>query len=484
MAKTIHQNALPDGKVWATPTKSFFVSMLTRDIELMDAIMDLIDNCIDGVHRQLKKNKKNSHEFLYKGYYAEIKLSEKEFKLKDNCGGIPLDVARQYAFKMGRSEEYHDDDKLETLGMYGIGMKRAIFKMGLKSDVTTWHDKNIFRVTIPEDWSDVPEWMFDYKILKKADLKNLLNESGTVVQITKLHKNISKQFNDDSGFVKDLKIALKNHYGYIIKQGFRISVNGVKIEPIELNILTADPKIKTPKSIKPYVYKSKMDDVDIEIIVGFYRPLASEEEIQQELDGGFAASQSENAGVTILCNDRVVLYCDKTFLTGWGEPPVPKYHTQFIAIAGVVHFRSSTPINLPVTTTKRGLDTSSAIYATAKIKIKEGLRHFTAFTNNWKSPSVERTQLFKSAKKINALKPGQSSSPFIKLTLKRGDDAKYQIPDLPKPNDAISSRFVTISFSKEKEKVEAIKNYFLDGTRASAAEVGAWCFDKIYSQVE
>lgn len=38
-------------KAAAVPTKQFFVSMLTRDISLADAILDLIDNCLDGALR-------------------------------------------------------------------------------------------------------------------------------------------------------------------------------------------------------------------------------------------------------------------------------------------------------------------------------------------------------------------------------------------------------------------------------------------------
>lgn len=474
---------IPEGKVLANPTKAFFVTMLTRDIALMDAIMDLIDNCIDGVHREIKKQKGKKAQYIYKGYHADIILNEKGFVIKDNCGGIPLEVAKHYAFKMGRSEEYHDDDNLETLGMYGIGMKRSIFKIGTAADVITWNNSTLYKVMIPENWSKTPDWMFDYVMLKKSEIKGLLNEAGTYISITSLNKNIIKQFRDQSGFIKDLQIGLRNHYGYIIQQGFRITLNGIQIESIELNLLVADKVSDGKKAIKPYVFSFAMQDVDIEVMVGFYRPPANDEEIQKELEGGFAASQSENAGVTILCNDRVVLYCDKTFLTGWGEPPVPKYHTQFIAIAGVVHFRSAVPINLPVTTTKRGLDTSSAIYAMTKNKIKEGLKYFTSFTNVWKVPNEERAKLFKNTKVINALKPGQSKSPLIKLTKKKGEDGDYQIPDLPKPDDAQRSKYVTISFQREKEKVEAIRSYFLRN-RGSATEVGAWCFDKIHSQVE
>jgi hypothetical protein len=475
-----------EGTVSADPTKRFFVTMLTRDIELMDAIMDLIDNCIDGVHRQ-RKNQKNAEkdEFKYRGYHADINITSNEFTLKDNCGGIPLEVAKNYAFKMGRSDDYHDDDNLETLGMYGIGMKRAIFKIGERAEVISWHDINRFKVVIPENWVRAPGWIFHYSLLTKSDIKGLLNEPGTVVKITKLHPSIKRQFSDTSGFIKNLQIALNSHYGYIIQQGFRINLNGVKILPIQLNIITTDPKDKKLKAIKPYVYTSKVDDVEIEIIIGFYRPPPTEKEIQQELEGEFAKSQTENAGITVLCNDRVVLYCDKSYITGWGEAPVPKYHTQFIAIAGVVHFRTNIPIKLPVTTTKRNLDTSSAVYAATRGKIKDGLKAFTAFTNNWKTSSEERAKLFESPKKINALKPGQSKSNLVTLTKgTRGDNSQYQIPDLPKPETTMKVGLVNISFSREKDSIDEIRNNFLSGKNKSANEVGAWCFDKILSQVE
>ena len=38
-------------KAQASPAKRFFVEMLTRDIELADAILDLLDNCVDGALR-------------------------------------------------------------------------------------------------------------------------------------------------------------------------------------------------------------------------------------------------------------------------------------------------------------------------------------------------------------------------------------------------------------------------------------------------
>lgn len=482
MAQNLDEPIIPANSVSAFPTKKFFMSMLTRDIALNDAIMDLLDNCIDGVHRQLRTVNNVSKIKPYQGFFGEITIDESNFSLKDNCGGIPLNTAINYAFKMGRSDDYHDDDNLETVGMYGIGMKRAIFKMGIEAEVYSFHKDNQFKVAIPSNWSELDGWFFEYSEVDKDTIIKHLDAEGTLIHVTNLHENIKKQFSDRAGFLKNLAIELRNHYGYIIQQGFTITLNGVPIEPIELNILTSD--IDDKKSIKPYVYTSKIGDVEVEVIVGFYRAPANNEEIEDELAGNYAKSSSENAGITVICNDRVVLYCDKTYLTGWGEMPVPKYHTQFIAIAGVVHFRSNNPINLPVTTTKRGLDTSSVVYAEVKNKIKEGLKIFTAFTNHWKTPSEERSKLFENTSKINALKPGNTKSGLIKLEHKKKDDnAQYQIPILPKPNDEIRERMVTISFQREREKVDAINSYFFS-EKKSAAEIGAWCFDQISSQVE
>jgi len=38
-------------RIDASPTKEFFISMRTRDVQLTRAIIDLIDNCVDGANR-------------------------------------------------------------------------------------------------------------------------------------------------------------------------------------------------------------------------------------------------------------------------------------------------------------------------------------------------------------------------------------------------------------------------------------------------
>ena len=472
----------PANSVDAEPTKRFFMEMLTRDIELADAILDLIDNCIDGVHRVTQDRIQNNSP--YKGFFCELKVSKTEFTIKDNCGGIPLKVAKDYAFKLGRDNQNTVDKNIATVGMYGIGMKRAIFKIGNAAEVNSRHCDDVFKVSIPSDWISQKGWYFEYSELNKDEINKTLKQEGTLIKITHLHDNIAAQFANESSFVKNLAIIIRQHYGYIIQQGFRIILNAEDIDALDLNLLTETGEDKS--AIKPFVYSNNINGVDVDIVIGFYRPLPSQDEIESELEGHYAPSESENAGITVICNDRIVLYCDKTYTTGWGDTPIPKYHTQFIAIAGVVHFRSKTPLDLPVTTTKRGLNTSAPVYLKIKERIKDGLKLYTGFTNNWKTPSTERDDVFKTAVKFNALAPSFTKSEMVSLTPQKSDKDKtalYQIPTLPKP-PKVQKTDVSISFKREKTQVEEVRAYFFGAQKRSASEIGGWCFDEMYSQVE
>lgn len=141
----------------AGPTKAFFVDMLTRDIDLADAILDLLDNCVDGILRELEKAKAKSkgkrnqapdrNGRPYEGYWAKITATPDKFEIWDNCGGISQKLAEESAFMLGRPDVQRDS-KIETVGMYGIGMKRAIFKMGKQCIVTSQPDTGAYKVEI------------------------------------------------------------------------------------------------------------------------------------------------------------------------------------------------------------------------------------------------------------------------------------------------------------------------------------------------
>src|SRR5215216_906231 len=129
----------------ASPTKEFFIFMLTRDIELSRAILDLVDNCVDGAIRERGDNGD------FNGLYVRIEATKERFHIADNCGGMSAQVARDYAFRFGRPKEVVS--MKHSIGQFGVGMKRALFKLGthFRVDSTTADSKFLLEVPV-EDW--------------------------------------------------------------------------------------------------------------------------------------------------------------------------------------------------------------------------------------------------------------------------------------------------------------------------------------------
>ena len=166
--------------------------------------------------------------------------------------------------------------------------------------------------------------------------------------MSELLPGVSAQFIDND-FLKDLKKQISSLYAFILAKGFCVRVNGEKIVGRPTQLIFSEET-----NIKPYIYKDKIDDVEIFLAVGFTRPIPSQEEIDENDES--TSYSSLDAGWTVVCNDRAVLYCNRDELTGWGEAGIPQYHTQFIAISGIVEFRCKNAQKLPMTTTKRGID--------------------------------------------------------------------------------------------------------------------------------
>lgn len=310
-----------------SPTKEFFVEMLTRDIELNDAILDLLDNCLDGVVRSCSGKDKLQVSDFYSSYCADITISSTEFSITDNCGGIPRDTAENYAFRMGRVPTTQTDHP--TIGIYGIGMKRAIFKIGKAAMVYTMNNGEKYAVKIPNEWVSATEWDFP---IEENPQDNPLTTNGTTIRITTLNPSIAELWGTDgniSTFVESLKKAIQESYSLIIQKGFTIRINGevVTANPVELLVQKNSEK----QGIRPYIYTGQYDDVSVKVAIGFYAPMASDDDIDEMNE---SKRSSYEAGITVVCNDRVVLYNDKSGLTGWGTSGVPNYHTQFIGIKG------------------------------------------------------------------------------------------------------------------------------------------------------
>jgi Histidine kinase-, DNA gyrase B-, and HSP90-like ATPase len=456
MAGTSHKPAIVD----ASPAKAFFVEMITRDIELQDAILDLLDNCIDGV-RRIGKTK---GERPYQGYYAQITFSEEEFVIEDNCGGIPFDIAQKYAFMMGRPAEYKNG-KEGTIGVYGIGMKRAIFKMGRSCVVFSDTQAKTFEVEITKNWlEDDKNWKLEARSVNRT-----LKAHGTRIIIRDLHKGVRNEFAEGSEFRKDFLGIVRNAYSFLLEKGFAVEVNGEKVIPKVPSLLW--DKSESAGALRPYIYRAELYDVSVFLVVGFRERPDTPSDEESEAKPKY---NSEDAGWTIICNDRVTLPYDKGRQTGWGWGGVPSYHNQFIGITGFVFF-DGYPSDLPMTTTKRGVNANSDVYTIVREKMQSGVKHFVKFTNEWKGFEVK--DVFEKAEPILVPEIERLvAKRKIQLHPIRGEGQQAQsVPHLPEsPREVTEKR---ISFVRPVKDIRKVSKWLFEKEDRRPSEVGAECFD-------
>lgn len=455
----------------AQPSKNFFVNMLVRDIDLTDTLLDLLDNCVDGILRNTDPDPTALRP--YERYWANFVIGPDYFELEDNCEGIPLELARTKAFAIGKPQPITGADAKATVGMYGIGMKRAIFKLGRSATVRTWSDRPL-EVTISAKWLDSDAWTpLPLRELNEADFAH----KGTKVAVSDLNPSVKREF-DGGTFVDSFERRISSIYSLIIGKGFSITVRRdvgaplpppVQAKPFAL-LLASKPAAND--AIAPIIYKGRLLDVDVELYVGLYRRLPDQEETEAD-DAG--KNRSDDAGWTIACNDRVVVDRDRTWVTGWGEAAVPNFHNQFIAISGLLLLSSDHPERLPLTTTKRGVDHGTALYSLVKEMMREATKKLTDFTNKWKRFEGDLNDLYKKGAQLTPLVDLRAIADTIPMrSWARNEQVQVFVPKLPTPpRDMSRSR---VSFVADKNDVRRLALVYFDDPNAKAKDVGEQAF--------
>ena len=350
--------------------------------------------------------------------------------------------------------------------------------MGRHAFVWSQPDGNAYQVEITPGWLDSGNWNLS------MDSAPPTKVNGTRIEVTDLYRETARQFSGETTFLTDLYGRIAELYAVIITKGFVIHLNKNSVKPVTLKLLMDD--VTKAKSITPYVFSGNIKGVSVEIVVGFHRDPSSLSENPKELEEDEDRSEAvRQAGWSVVCNDRLVVYGDKTIMTGWGSKPVPRFHPQFNAIAGVVTLRSEDPELLPLNTKKRGIDADASLGVYLKVLdyMKAGVKRFTDYTNKWKGRLQETAPQFREAKSRPATEVARiiPADKYEKVTPARlaeeGAKAEEFKPDLPLPPRDDTMR--RISFSKAVAEVREVAKAILDDEDAEPNDVGAACFDEI-----
>ena len=181
----------------AYPKKRFFLDMFTRDIALEDCILDLIDNSIDSLVETRQIDLADA-SFVTSPKPAnppatiKVNFSVDHFTIKDNCGGIPLKEAQNGTFNFGRPAAGEESSEQTHLGAYGIGLKRAIFKLGRTLHLSSQTTDEGFTVDLDIDaWAKRDERLTDWRFpLKEIEAAGSAQKAGTTIKLTGLREEV------------------------------------------------------------------------------------------------------------------------------------------------------------------------------------------------------------------------------------------------------------------------------------------------------
>ena len=427
------------------PTKGLFIEMLTRDIGLSAAIVDLVDNSTDGA-RRLRQDED------FTGLSVRIDLNDKRFRISDNCGGIPVELARDYAFRIGRASGM--ELTRHSVGQFGVGMKRAIFKMGyhFKVESKTADDSFVVDQDIRQ-WANQPnDWNFRFDEI--GDIGVPEEQRGTTINVSDLREDVSKSFSNQI-WRRKLQIELRTRLQEAISAGLAVTLNRVPINADPLTLLSDD-------KLKPALHDYSYGHSDPPVLVKLWCGLGPSE------DAGLA-------GWHVFCNGRLVLEADKSETTGWGGTfgaRMPRFHPQYNHFRGYTFFDCDDAGRLPWNTTKTGVDLDSPVYRATRLRMGLLARPVINFLNSLKKEKERRKQAgLDDPGVLESIVKDSQATPLKKIK-PRNAFVPPVAPYLPpKP------RMTSIQYKETVERVMAAKKVLKVGTNG---DVGRQTFEYFY----
>ena len=441
----------------ASATRGFFVDMLVRDISVDGAILDLIDNAVDAASNHARNQAMKDN---LEGYRIEVEIHTDRFTIQDNCGGISIETARNYAFRFGRPQGFTPQTQI---GQFGIGMKRAIFRIGKNFKIDSSTDKDRFVVSVDVDqWreNEGEEWTFPMSIENEVS-----SEAGTIVEVRNLHSSVAQLFSQEN-YPNRMRNEAKERYEQFSKQGLEIVLNSEPANMPPYELLSGSGII--PEN-REYVLETDGRPVNVRSIAGI----------------GPLRRPVTESGWYVYCNGRLVVKADRTELTGWGtndpdsEEGSPAWHPQYNRFRGFVFFSSEYPMALPWTTTKTEIDETADVYRNALQRMQSIIKQYASFTNNLK----QEREIF-DEENGSTVQPIQDALTEASLTtvgvIPQG---KFTVPDRNKvessPPIPASLQTTSIQFRAEISRVEEIKKALHLSTNR---QVGERAFDYLYEE--
>lgn len=323
---------------------AYLIRGLSADISTRECIFDLVDNSIDAARNEVlgradTRFDKHGLPSSYRGFHIDIDLTPSTVRVRDDCSGMDEQELSRRAFRTGAKSQHPFG-----IGHFGVGLKRAIFKLGTEVSLQTDNGREAFSFAFDEDAvlaaGDEP-----LTAIRAATS----GEKGNALEVSKLRPDVAADVGS-SQWVDQLADGLRRRYGIFTRKGLTIRLCGHPILPFGPTVRTEDvgpvrhasQTMQTKAGVKIFAEAGLHEDYRIK-------------GLESDYDEMRHRAISNELGWYVVCNDRIILVADRTDRTGW----TTGWHNEYAGFLGWVHYVAADPELLPWDSKKSGINESN-----------------------------------------------------------------------------------------------------------------------------
>lgn len=334
----------------------FIEKTLTQDITTLEALYDLVDNAIDAARNHILKGdfEKDASGLpaSYKGYKVHIRIDKDSVRILDNCLGIDEETLTNTALYTAANSNHS-----YGIGYYGLGLKRALLKMGSTFSLVVDNGLSIFKCHFSSEniGGNKDRKIYANQYISRNRLKSLFSVSQVKDEIKNDLHNVSWFKNAVHGF--------SQRYSIYLSKGFEIIIHNVTTRSLE-RIKGTVPTLRNNALLLPQREIINIHGVEVTIESGIHGDYAFPKESNYSLS--LNRKLTDQFGIYFVCNDRIIVAASTSKEHGWDA----KWHSEYNGFVCWVKFISKEPNKLPWNTSKTALRVDSSLFITVRDRLK------------------------------------------------------------------------------------------------------------------
>lgn len=428
-------------------SSTFLEEALTKDVTTLEAIFDLVDNSIDAARDWLIDSEstrgKDNLPTDYSAFFVCIRIDDNSIRVLDNCSGIDRETLANRALYTNKpsTHEY-------GIGLYGIGLKRSLLKMGTDFSFSVDNGKEEFKSRFNNKGigGGVKDKVFANVFPTKGKKKSLFNVSN-------LKREIQNDLHNPRWFENAVR-EFSLRYALYIHKGFKIILHHAK-NGIRKQIEGIAPNLRTECKFPPTREVIKFDGIEVIIETGIHFDYRFPGESDHDLSKN--RKLTDFFGIYFACNDRVIVSASTERTHGWRT----KWHSEYNGYVCWVKFVSKNAALLPWNTAKTALRTDSPLFLAVRDRIQPIADNYRSAikqrysSNNKKDSPISHK---KSTDKPVSAQP--ISETGIKETTKRNKNiSRVPTPPKSRPNlDLPRNRDIFVDWERNTIVVPTYRN--------------------------